>query len=243
LRVWETFFKAARQTPAELTTCQAGASGAEAVSRAWMRAQHACGLRAIEGAARCLEASRYCGAPASVARERSRTLPSDDTAVQCVRSVCQDRRPARCTSSRSTPATGGWRKFQFPSNALTACGISRSKAAVLLLTPLISPQHVVPLQSVVDRWPLNRACLVARQGRLRMPPKGQAPERQNKQRTGPMDRFSGRCVRGERLVGHVPQGHWKTITFVAALRRHGMRASPPHLLRPRMPCVVLTARA
>ena len=30
---------------------------------------------------------------------------------------------------------------------------------------------------------------------------------------------------GERLVGHVPQGHWKTITFVAALRRYGMRAS------------------
>ena len=29
----------------------------------------------------------------------------------------------------------------------------------------------------------------------------------------------------QRPVGHVPQGHWKTITFVAALRRHGMRAS------------------
>src|ERR1700674_3725320 len=40
-----------------------------------------------------------------------------------------------------------------------------------------------------------------------------------------MMRLHGRCVRGERLVDHVPQGHWKTITFVAALRRHGMRAS------------------
>lgn len=39
-----------------------------------------------------------------------------------------------------------------------------------------------------------------------------------------MVRLSGRCARGERLVGHVPQGHWKTITFVAALRRRGMRA-------------------
>ena len=39
-----------------------------------------------------------------------------------------------------------------------------------------------------------------------------------------MVRLSGRCARGERLVGHVPQGHWKTITFVAALRRNGMRA-------------------
>lgn len=40
-----------------------------------------------------------------------------------------------------------------------------------------------------------------------------------------MVRLHGRCARGERLVSHVPQGHWKTITFVAALRRHGMRAS------------------
>jgi len=32
-------------------------------------------------------------------------------------------------------------------------------------------------------------------------------------------RLSGRCPRGERLIGHVPQGHWKT-----ALRRNGMRA-------------------
>jgi len=40
-----------------------------------------------------------------------------------------------------------------------------------------------------------------------------------------MVRLSGRCRRGERLIGHVPQGHWKTITFVAALRRNGMRAS------------------
>lgn len=40
-----------------------------------------------------------------------------------------------------------------------------------------------------------------------------------------MVRLYGRCARGERLVDHVPQGHWKTITFVAALRRRGMRAS------------------
>lgn len=40
-----------------------------------------------------------------------------------------------------------------------------------------------------------------------------------------MVRLSGRCARGERLIGRVPQGHWKTITFVAALRRSGMRAS------------------
>lgn len=39
-----------------------------------------------------------------------------------------------------------------------------------------------------------------------------------------MVRLSGRCPRGERLVGRVPHGHWKTITFVAAMRRSGMTA-------------------
>jgi hypothetical protein len=33
-----------------------------------------------------------------------------------------------------------------------------------------------------------------------------------------MVRVRGRCPRGERLVSHVPQGEWKTITFIAGLR-------------------------
>jgi transposase len=33
-----------------------------------------------------------------------------------------------------------------------------------------------------------------------------------------MTRTHGRCARGERLVGKVPHGHWKTMTFLAALR-------------------------
>ena len=34
-----------------------------------------------------------------------------------------------------------------------------------------------------------------------------------------MVRLRGRCPRGQRLIAHVPHGHWKTITFVAGLRR------------------------
>ncbi len=34
----------------------------------------------------------------------------------------------------------------------------------------------------------------------------------------------GRCRRGERLIGRVPQGHWKTVTFVAGLRHNKMGA-------------------
>jgi transposase len=39
-----------------------------------------------------------------------------------------------------------------------------------------------------------------------------------------MVRLRGRCLRGERLISHIPQGAWKTITFVAALRHNKMVA-------------------
>jgi transposase len=39
-----------------------------------------------------------------------------------------------------------------------------------------------------------------------------------------MTRRYGRAPVGERLVGAVPQGHWKTTTFVAALGLGGMAA-------------------
>jgi len=35
----------------------------------------------------------------------------------------------------------------------------------------------------------------------------------------------GRCARGKRLVGSVPHGHWKTLTYVAALRIDGLTAN------------------
>lgn len=39
-----------------------------------------------------------------------------------------------------------------------------------------------------------------------------------------MTRTHGRCPRGERLVMDVPHGHWKTTTFVVALRLSGLIA-------------------
>jgi transposase len=33
-----------------------------------------------------------------------------------------------------------------------------------------------------------------------------------------MTRRYGRCARGQRLVAKVPHGHWRTLTFLAALR-------------------------
>jgi transposase len=39
-----------------------------------------------------------------------------------------------------------------------------------------------------------------------------------------MTRSRGRAPRGERLVDYVPHGHWKTTTFLAALRVTGMTA-------------------
>jgi transposase len=39
-----------------------------------------------------------------------------------------------------------------------------------------------------------------------------------------MCRRYGRCPRRERLVGKTPHGHWKTTTFLAALRQQGLTA-------------------
>jgi transposase len=39
-----------------------------------------------------------------------------------------------------------------------------------------------------------------------------------------MVRLHGRCPRGERLIGSVPHGHWKTITLVAGLRHDAIVA-------------------
>ena len=39
-----------------------------------------------------------------------------------------------------------------------------------------------------------------------------------------MARLRGRCESGERLIAHIPQSHWQTITFVAGLRHDGIVA-------------------
>lgn len=40
-----------------------------------------------------------------------------------------------------------------------------------------------------------------------------------------MTRLRGRAPRGERVVGAVPHGHWKTTTLIAALDHDGVRCS------------------
>jgi len=42
--------------------------------------------------------------------------------------------------------------------------------------------------------------------------------------TTKMVRRYGRSPRGQRLIAKIPHGHWKTLTFVAALRRDGVEA-------------------
>ena len=42
--------------------------------------------------------------------------------------------------------------------------------------------------------------------------------------TTKMARHSGRSPRGERVVASVSHGHWKTLTFIAALRISGLTA-------------------
>jgi transposase len=42
--------------------------------------------------------------------------------------------------------------------------------------------------------------------------------------TTKMTRLRGRCLKGQRLRAKAPFGHWKTQTFVAGLRCHGLTA-------------------
>src|SRR5438067_6585320 len=42
--------------------------------------------------------------------------------------------------------------------------------------------------------------------------------------TTKMTRLYGRSRRGERLIGAVPHGHWRTTTFIAGLRQSGIIA-------------------
>ena len=39
-----------------------------------------------------------------------------------------------------------------------------------------------------------------------------------------MTRLRGRCLKGQRLRSKAPFGHWKTQTFIAGLRCHGLTA-------------------
>lgn len=39
-----------------------------------------------------------------------------------------------------------------------------------------------------------------------------------------MTRLRGRALKGQRLIAKVPHGHWKTTTFLAALRSTGLTA-------------------
>lgn len=39
-----------------------------------------------------------------------------------------------------------------------------------------------------------------------------------------MTRINGRAPKGQRLLAHVPHGHWKTTTFIGALRADGLTA-------------------
>ena len=53
---------------------------------------------------------------------------------------------------------------------------------------------------------------------------GQSCVRRRNRRVDQNDPLYGRCPRGERLVAPVPWGHWKTATFIGALRQDGLVA-------------------
>ena len=54
--------------------------------------------------------------------------------------------------------------------------------------------------------------------------------------TTKMTRLRGRCLKGQRLRSKAPFGHWKTQTFIAGLRCHGLTA-PFVVDRPMNRCI------
>jgi transposase len=54
-----------------------------------------------------------------------------------------------------------------------------------------------------------------------------------------MARLRGRCKRGQRLIGKIPNGHWKITTFVAGLRNDAITA--PFVIDQPMNAVIFRA--
>src|ERR1700736_172326 len=54
--------------------------------------------------------------------------------------------------------------------------------------------------------------------------------------TSNMARLRGRAKRGHRVVGRVPWGHWKRMTFLAALRHDAITA--PFVINPAMTAAI-----
>ena len=91
-----------------------------------------------------------------------------------------------------------------------------------------SPRRRSPLKKIVCAAEQDRPDIAAERTRWQEDQKQLDPKRlvfidETWAKTN-MAPTHGRCRRGQRLYAKVPHGHWKTTTFVAALRHDGITA-------------------
>ena len=84
-------------------------------------------------------------------------------------------------------------------------------------TPLASEQDRPDVRQAREEWTATR------QPRMRLEPH-RLVFLDETGTTTKMTRLRGRCLKGQRLRSKVPFGHWKTQTFIAGLRCHGLTA-------------------
>jgi transposase len=91
-----------------------------------------------------------------------------------------------------------------------------------------SPRRRSPLKKIVSAAEQDRPDIAAerqcfRDGQKQLDPKRLVFIDETWAKTN-MAPTHGRCRRGQRLYAKVPHGHWKTTTFIAALRHNGVTA-------------------
>jgi transposase len=91
-----------------------------------------------------------------------------------------------------------------------------------------SPRRRSPLKKIVYAAEQDRPDIAAerqcfREGQKQLDPKRLVFIDETWAKTN-MTPTHGRCRRGQRLYAKVPHGHWKTTTFIAALRHDGVTA-------------------
>jgi transposase len=108
----------------------------------------------------------------------------------------------------------GWTPPPPPSTTGSEPGTSAGKK-----TAHASEQERADVQAARAVWRKRQAWLLAHPGRI-----GNIVFIDETGINTKMARLRGRCPRGQRMVAPIPHGHWKTLTFIAALRHDGLTA-------------------
>jgi len=127
----------------------------------------------------------------------------ESTGPGCLRAL-RGIRMSPCAASQGSLAYGG---SQFVTGQSGASCTARARA---------SKKTVLPAEQLRPKLARHRARWKAHQGKVDQSRLVFIDETWIKTNMAPLRGWGPRC---KRLIAHVPHGHWKTMTFLAALRR------------------------